>query len=96
MSHPDATPPLDTIEQDARLAYQAYRDALHLAFPMDWERVPAATQQAWRAVVLAMREKKAEPIVQKINSREPTGLELFRRHVEARYRLRREEETDAT
>lgn len=53
--HPDTTPAPDTALQDARLAYEAYRDALALAFPMDWERLPAATQQAWRAVVLALR-----------------------------------------
>ena len=51
----DATPERDTADQDARLAYEAYRDALELAFPMDWARLPAATQQAWRAVALALR-----------------------------------------
>ena len=56
MTQPDATPARSRpADQDARLAYQAYRDALELAFPMDWERVPARTQQAWRAVALAMR-----------------------------------------
>lgn len=47
--------PTNTIDQDARLAYEAYMGVLDLSFPMDFDALPDTYIRAWRAAVWALR-----------------------------------------
>jgi hypothetical protein len=60
LNQPEATPPSTTADQDARLAYEAYRDTLEMSFPVPWEHLTVRVQAAWRAVVDVVRAQAKE------------------------------------